>query len=125
MTKIKDPEERTATVSGRSKQEPSSRSISDRALEMVSQGARTNPDGETTVFLVESGGETTVYRIFRGRHKGGGPLKAADPWIQKVKEHCTSISGELKATAVWTDVDGSSALLAITGRRIIGREETE
>ena len=71
MIKTGYPEERTAAVSGKSRDEASSGNISDKALEIVSQGARANPDGENTVAVAESGGETTVYRIFRQRHTDG------------------------------------------------------
>ena len=80
MIKTRDPEERTASVSGKSRDKARSRCISAKALEIVSQGARANPDGEHTVAVAESGGETTVYRIFRQRHMDGkSPLTEAGP----------------------------------------------
>ena len=125
MIKTGEPEERTAAVSGKSRDEASSRYISTKALEIVSQGARINPDGENTVAVTESGGETTVYRVFRQRHMDGkSPLAEADQWIRDVKELCRGASGELKASALWTDVDEGSVLVCVTGRRIVAKGET-
>ena len=121
MTKSKDPEERTATVSAKNKQEGS---VSPKVREVVSKGATANPDDENTVAVAETGGETTVYRIFRRRHLDGEPTSAADEWIRYVKRHCTSTNGELTAAAVWTDVDGGSVLVAATGPGIMCRKET-
>ena len=123
MIKTEDPGERTATVGCNDKQEANRKSISNRALEVVSQGARTNPDCKNTVAVSETDGETTVYRIFRGRHLAGDPLVEADRWIRHAKGHCTSVSGEIVATAVWTDADGGSVLVAITGQGIVAKEE--
>ena len=64
-----------------------------------------------------------VLRIFRRRLTGLDPPLEADQWIRKVKADCASMNGELSATAVWTDVDRGSVLVAITGQGIIGREE--
>ena len=124
MINTQDAEERTATAGCKDNREANRRGISNRALEVVSEGARTNPDCETTVAVSESDRETTVYRIFRGRHRNGDPLHVADQWVRQVKKHCTSMNGELVVTAVWTDVDGGSVLVAITGQGIIGRGET-
>ena len=123
MIRTKDHEERTATARCEDKQEVSRRNITAMALKIVTQGARANPEGENTVAVAESGGETTVYRIFRQRHLDGDPLAKANRWIRKVKEHCRDGNVELKAVAVWTDTDGGSVLVAITGQRIIAREE--
>ena len=126
MVKTGDPEERTGAVSGKTKDEASSRNISTKALEIVSQGASANPDGENTVTVAESGGETTVYRIFRQRHMDGkSPLAEADQWVRDIKELCRGASGELKASAVWTDADEGSVLVGITGRGIVAKGETE
>ena len=125
MIKTGDPEERTIAVSGKSKDEASSRNISAKALEVASQGARANPDGENTVAVAKSGGETTVYRIFRQRHLDGkSPAAEADRWIRDVKEHCRGTDGELKASALWTDADEGSVLVGITGREIVAKGET-
>ena len=70
-------------------------------------------------------GETTVYRIFRHRHLNGAPPKTADQWIRKVKERCTSLKGEIEVTAIQTDLDEGSLLVAITRRGIIALEEAE
>ena len=121
MTKSKDPEERTATVSAKNKQEGN---VSSNVREVVSQRATANPDLEKTVAVAETDGETTVYRIFRQRHLNGDSLDAADRWIRKVKKHCAGRSGELTAAAVWTDVDGGSVLVAVIGPGIMCRKET-
>ena len=123
MIKTGDREERTGAVSGKSRGQASSRNISTKALEIVSEGARSNPDGEYTV--AESGGETTVYRIFRQRHMDGkSPLAEADQWIRDVKELCRGASGELKASAVWADADQGSVLVGIAGPGIVAKGET-
>ena len=124
MIKTEDPEERTASSDGNEKHKANRRGISNRALEVVSEGARTYPDCETTVAVSESDWETTAYRIFRGRHMSGDPLHAADQWIRWVKKHCTSMNGELKTTAVWTDADGGSVLVAITWPGIAAKKKT-
>ena len=74
--------------------------------------------------VAESGGATTVYRIFRQRHMTENPMAEADWWIRQVKRHCTIPDGEIRATAVWTDVDGGSILMVISGTKIIAREES-
>ena len=107
--------------------------ISTKTLAIMARRARDNPECETTIAVFESVEETMVFRIFRQRHTDDkNPLDAADQWTRWVKKHCTSISGELAATAVWTDADGGSVLvaitgqgiIAITGQGIIAREET-
>ena len=121
MIEPKDPEERTDTVSAKDKQEGN---VSPDAREVVSKGATANPDRENTVAVAETGGETTVYRIFRRRHLNGDPMDAADEWIRYVKSYCTSTNGELTAAAVWTDVEGGSVLVAVAGPGIMCRRET-
>ena len=121
MTKTKDPEERTATVSGKGTHEGN---VSPKVREVVSQGATANPDRENTVAVAETGGETTVHRIFRRRHLNGDPMDAADEWIRYVKSYCTSTNGELSAAAVRTNVDEGSVLVAVTGPGTTCRKET-
>ena len=75
------------------------------------------------VAVAEYGGETTVYRIFRKNTWTETPLEAADGWTRQVNKHCTNPIGETKATAVWTDVDGGSVFVGVTGPEIIGRED--
>ena len=48
--------------------------ISTKAMKIMTRGAWDNPECDKTVAVSESGGETTVYRIFRGRHMNGNPL---------------------------------------------------
>ena len=50
-------------------------------------------------------------------------MEAADRWIQQAKGLCTAARGELKATAVRTDADGGSVLVAIAGQGIVAKEE--
>ena len=124
MIKTGDTKERAANFKNKRKQEVSRRNISTQALEIVSEGARTNPECDNTAVVAEEAGEATVYRIFRQRHMyGKNPLAEADQWIRQVKEHCTSMSGELAATAVWTDADGGNVLVSISGREIVAKEE--
>ena len=123
-----DPAERTkeerAATSTANKRSGGFDLISPRAWRFMSKGAKDNPECENTAVVAELDGETMVFRIFRKRNTGDkSPLMEADQWIRWVKKHCTSTDGELKATAVRTDVDGGSVLVAITGQGIIGREE--
>ena len=99
--------------------------INTKALEFMARGARDNPECENPAVADELDGETTVYRIFRQRHMNGDPLAEADRWIRHAKEHCTSVNGEIVATAVWTDADGGSVLVAITGQEIIAKSEPD
>ena len=97
-----------------------------RAWIFMSKGAWDNPECENTAVVAELDGETMVFRIFRQRHTGDkNPLVEADQWVRQVKKHCASISGELAATAVWTDADGGSVLVAITGQGIIANSEPD
>ena len=92
----------------------------------MSKGAWDNPERENTVAMAELGRETMVFRIFLRRHTGEkDPLVEADRWIRQVKEHCTSSDGEMKTTAVWTDADGGSVLVAVTGQEIIAKSEPD
>ena len=96
--------------------------ISDSARELLSVGATDNPDEEMTVSFFTEGNEATAYRIFRRRHIGGeDPMKAADQWIRQAKRLCAAARGELKATAVGTDLDGGSVLVTITGNGIVAK----
>ena len=115
MTQKREPQ---PSVTGTSR-----KNISDRALDIASEGAKTNSTGENTVTVVKSRGETTVYRIFRQKHLDGCPLDAADRWIRSVKAQCVSILRDLEVVAVWTSADGGSVLVVITGLGIIGREK--
>ena len=97
IIKTEDTKERAANFKNKRKQEVSRRNISTRALEIVSEGTRTNPECENTAVVAEEAGEATVYRIFRQRQMyGKNPLAEADQWIRQVKEHCTGTTGELK-----------------------------
>ena len=117
--------EERATTSTANKKSGGFDLISPRARRFMSKGARDNPKCETTIAVFESVEETMVFRIFRQRHSGDkNPLDAADQWTRWVKKHCTSIRGELAATAVWTDADVGSVLVTITGQGIIAKEET-
>ena len=92
----------------------------------MSKGAKDNPECENTAVVVELDGETMVFRIFRHRHTSEkNPLGEADDWIRQVKERCTSSDGEMKATAAWTDADGGSVLVAVTGQEIIAKSEPD
>ena len=123
MFKTEDHEERTANVGGKDEEEASGRAISNHALGIVSQGARANRESENTVAVAEADSETTVYRIFRQRHTSGDPLAGASQWIRHVKKHCTVTTGELRVTGVWTDADGGSVLVGISGREIVAKDE--
>ena len=101
------------------------RAISSRAKELISEGATDNIEEENTVVFSETGGEVTVFRIFRQRHTGGDPRKEADRWIREVKERCTSVYGELNEVTVRSDTDGGSVTVAITGQEIVAKEELE
>ena len=122
MVKAEDTKVTAAYLNIKRQQEVGRRNISTGALEIVSKGARTNPEGENTAVVAELDGETTIFGIFRQRHTGD-PLAEADQWIRHVKKHCTGTTGELKATAIWTDADGGSVLVGISGREIIAKEE--
>lgn len=99
-------------------------SISDMAKEILSVGAIDNTEEEMTISFFTDGKEATVYRIFRRRHTGGeDPMEVADHWIRQAKGLCSAVRGELKATAVWSNVDGGSVLVAITGQGIVTKEE--
>ena len=123
MNKAEDTKERAANLNIKRKQEVSRRNIRTQALEIVSKGARTNPEGEIIVAVVEAAGDTTVYRIFCQGHISGDPLADANQWIRHVKKHCTGTTRELKATAVWTGADGGNVLVGISGREIVAKEE--
>ena len=100
--------------------------ISERAREILSEGAVDNPGEEDTAMFTEGEGGDTVFRIFRGRHTGReDPMAAADTWVRQAMELCTSLHGELQASAVWSDVDGGSVNVAITGHGIVAKEELE
>ena len=64
------------------------RAITDRAKEIISEGATDNIEEENTVVFSETGGEVMVFRIFRRRYSGGDPWKEADQWVWQVKERC-------------------------------------
>ena len=99
--------------------------ITDRAKEIFSEGATDNIEEENTVAFSEFDGEATVFRIFRRRHTGGDPMEAADRWIKYIKKSCTTIHGTLKAGGKWSEMDGGSVTVAITGQGIVAREELE
>ena len=101
------------------------RAITDRAKEIFSEGATDNIEEENTVVFSEIDGEVTVFRIFRRRYSSGDPWKEADQWVWQVKEQCTSLRGELSINARWTDTDGGSVTVAITGQEIVAKEELE
>ena len=101
------------------------RAITDRAREIFSEGATDNIEEETTVVFTETGGEVMVFRIFRRRHTSGDPWKEADQWVWQVQEQCTSLGGELSINARWSNSDGGSLSVAITGQEIVAKEELE
>ena len=101
------------------------RAITDRAREIFSEGATDNIEEENTVVFSETGGEVMVFRIFRQRHTGGDPRKEADQWVWQVQERCTSLRGELFIRRRWSNSDGGSLTVAITGQEIVAKEELE
>ena len=101
------------------------RAITSRAKEIFSEGATDNIEEENTVVFTETGGEVTVFRIFRRRYTGGDPWKEANQWVWQVQEQCTSLRGELSTKRRWSNSDGGSLTVAITGQEIVAKEELE
>ncbi len=101
------------------------RAITSRAKEIFSEGATDNIEEENTVVFTETGGEVTVFRIFRRRYTGGDPWKEANQWVWQVQEQCTSLRGELSTKRIWSNSDGGSLTVAITGQEIVAKEELE
>ena len=99
--------------------------ISSRARELISEGATDNIEEGNTVVFSETGGEVTVFRIFRQRHTGEDPRKDADRWIWQVQERCTSLRGEWFIRRIWSNSDGGSLTVAIAGQGIVAKEELE
>ena len=55
-----------------------SASISTKAWEIISNGAKDNRECENTAIVAELVGETMVFRIFRQRHRNGDLMLEAD-----------------------------------------------
>ena len=101
------------------------KAITSRAKEIFSEGATDNIEEENTVVFSETGWEVTVFRIFRRRYSGGDPREEADQWVWQVQEQCTSLRGEWCIKRIWSNSDGGSLTVAITGQEIVAKEELE
>ena len=96
--------------------------ITERAREILSEGARDNADRENTVVFSDDGGETTVFRLFRARHTAKDPEQEASVWLRKAKNLLTKSGEELRTGMVRSKRGEVTVMAMVSGRGIDARE---